>query len=515
MIFRLRIFSFSIMKLFTTQQIAELDQFTIENEPIADIDLMERAALQITNWLVQQFTTEQNMIFFAGPGNNGGDALAVARQLTELDYNCEVYLLDFGKGLNGSPAVNWARLEEQNRVSLFKLGSLEDFPKLDESDVIIDGLFGSGLNRPLVGIAAEVVREINQLLNLVVAIDIPSGLMGENNQFNTNDNTIRADVTLTLQFPKLSFLFAENDQFTGDWEVLPIGLHPIGIEEIQSPYVMLGNEIVAPNIPLRSKFDHKGSYGHALLIAGSYGKMGAAVLASKACLRAGTGLLTTHVPHLGYPIIQSTVPEAMASIDRHDSIFTEFPGLEAFSAIGIGPGLDVKANSQRAMYDLLDSSKVPLVVDADAINILAENKDWLHKLPENSILTPHPGEFKRLVGETGNSYDTVHKQLAFSKEFECIVVLKGAHTSIAAPDGKLFFNSTGNPGMATAGSGDVLTGIILGLLAQGASSLEAAIVGVYLHGLAGDIVAREKSEFSLLAGDIIDYMGEAFNSISE
>uniref|UniRef100_UPI0032165E99 NAD(P)H-hydrate dehydratase n=1 Tax=uncultured Draconibacterium sp. TaxID=1573823 RepID=UPI0032165E99 len=501
------------MKLFTTKQIAQLDKFTIENEPVADIDLMERASLQITNWLLQQFSTEQRMLFFAGPGNNGGDALAIARQMAGLDYECEVYLMDFGKALKGSPEINYQRLKDQGKVKLLKLKNSSDFPVVGEDDVIIDGLFGSGLSRPLQDLPAQIVDQINRLLNNVVSIDIPSGLMGEDNSENIRNHIIRADFTLTFQFPKVSFFFAENEEFVGDWHVLPIGLHPDGIEETDTIYHFLEHPEVQQRMPLRSKFEHKGTLGHALLIAGSYGKMGAAVMASRACLRSGVGLLTAHVPHMGYSIIQTAVPEAMASIDQHDSMFTQFPDLNPFSAIGIGPGLGKKQNSRKALFQLLEAAKVPMVLDADALNILSENQDFLGKLPEGSILTPHPGEFKRLVGETANSFERLRKQKEFSEKYNCIVVLKGAHTSISTPGGNLYFNSTGNPGMATAGTGDALTGIILGLLTQEIPSEDAALIGVYLHGLAGDIAAAEKSELALVAGDIINSLGEGFKNI--
>ncbi|HSH20044.1 MAG TPA: NAD(P)H-hydrate dehydratase [Draconibacterium sp.] len=498
------------MKLFSTKQIAALDKYTIENEPISDIDLMERAALQITNWLVKRYSTEHKMIFFAGPGNNGGDALAIARQLADLDFICEVYLLNFGKELKDSPAINWQRLEKQLKVKLSIIKTLSDFPLITETDVIIDGLFGSGLTRPLEGLPSEIVQKINSLQNNVIAIDIPSGLKGEDNSGNIEENIIQADFTLTFQFPKISFLFAENDKYVGDWKVIPIRLHPDGIAKIPSDFYMLEAKEINNLFPKHSRFSHKGTFGHALLIAGSFGKMGAAVLASKACLRSGVGLLTTHIPHLGYPIIQTAVPEAMASIDQHDYTFTEFPVLSQFSAIGVGPGIGLKSNTKKAIYDLLEKSEVPLVIDADALNILSENNNWLEKIPAHSILTPHPGEFKRLVGESADSYGNIQKQIEFSKRYKVIVVLKGAFTSVSTPGGKLYFNSTGNPGMATAGSGDVLTGIILGLLARGIPPENAAITGVYLHGLAGDLAAREKSEFSLIAGDIIKFLGNAF-----
>jgi ADP-dependent NAD(P)H-hydrate dehydratase / NAD(P)H-hydrate epimerase len=498
------------MKIFATKQIAEIDKFTIENEPIADIDLMERAAMQITNWLVQRFSTEQKMVFLAGPGNNGGDALAIARQMAYFDYNCEAYLLNFGKDLKGSPAINWKRLEDQGKVKLVKIGQAEDFPKTEPADVLIDGLFGSGLSRPLEGLPAGVVKKMNALPNTTVAIDIPSGMMGEDNSGTNPEHIVRANFTLTFQFPKISFLFAENELFTGIWEVLPIGLHPEGIAQTLSDFYFIEKKDIKGMIPARSKFAHKGTFGHALLIAGSCGKMGASVLASKACLRSGVGLLTAHVPHFGYSIIQTTVPEAMVSIDDHDSIFTGMPDLTPFTAIGVGPGIGLKSNTKKALKELFEKAKVPLVLDADALNILAENKDWLHDLPENSILTPHPGEFKRLAGESENSWQQIQKQLQMAKELKVIIVLKGAFTTITLPNGKLYFNSTGNPGMATAGSGDSLTGIILGLVAQHIPPEHAAIAGVFLHGLAGDLAACNTSENALIAGDITDFLGEAF-----
>lgn len=513
------------MKLFTTRQISALDKYTIENEPVSDIDLMERASLQITGWLANRYSTESKMVFFAGPGNNGGDAMSIARQMADLDFICEVWLINFGNELKGSPAINWQRLEKQGKVKLSKLTEMNDFPEIGSTDVILDGLFGSGLTRPLEGFPAEIVLKINALTsrhptqsrvmtkttkNTIISIDIPSGLMGEDNTFNNPENIIRADFTLTFQFTKISFFFAENEKYTGYWEVLPIRLHPEGIAQTSTDFFLIDKENVQQIIQNRSRFGHKGTYGHALLIAGSYGKMGAAILASKACLRSGAGLVTTHVPHLGYTIIQTAVPESMASIDQHDSFFTEFPGLAQFSAIGVGPGINQKTNTKRALCELLEKSVSPMVIDADALNILAENKTWLEKLPENSILTPHPGEFKRLVGDAENSWQRIQQQIEFSKKYKIIVVLKGAFTTVSTPEGMMFFNSTGNPGMATAGSGDVLTGIILGLLVQGISSENAALAGVYLHGLAGDLAVLQKSEYSMIAGDIIDFLGQAF-----
>lgn len=502
------------MKIFTTKQIAELDRYTIENEPIADIDLMERASLQIVNWLLTNISNERRLVYFAGPGNNGGDALAIARLMAEHDYSVSVYLLDFGRDLSGSPAINWQRLIDQEKVALLHIKREDDFPELYETDVVLDGLFGSGLTRELRGLPASLVQYINLSKSQIIAIDIPSGLMGEDNSANTLENIIQAEITLTFQFPKLSFLFPENEKYVGKWEVLPIGLHPDGIAKTPTNHFFLEKDSMRKIVPKRSCFEHKGTVGHALLIAGSYGKMGAAVLASRACLRSGVGLLTTHIPRLGYGIIQTAVPEAMASIDQSDLMFTEFPDICNFSAVGIGPGLGMKLNSKRALQQLVKKCNIPFVIDADALNILAENKTWLKELPPNSILTPHPGEFKRIAGETSNSFERIEVLQDFAKEYNVIVILKGAFTAIAMPNGSVHFNTTGNSGMATAGSGDVLTGILLGLLAQGIPTEEAAMLGVYLHGLAGDIVAKEKSEYSLIAGDIIESLGKAFLEIN-
>ncbi len=498
------------MKLFSTKQIAGIDAFTIKNEPVDDIDLMERAARQITDWMICHFSTENKMVFFAGPGNNGGDALAVARQLADSGYVCEVCFSGFGRERKGSSAINWTRLQEQGKVKLAEIRTLDNFPETAGTDILIDGLFGSGLTRPLEGFPAEMVRKINALPNTTVAIDIPSGLMGEDNTGNSPENIIRADYTLTFQFPKISFFFAENEIFTGKWEVLPIGLHPDGIAQTPSPFAFIEKEEVRKMIPPRSKFAHKGTFGHALLVAGSYGKTGAAVLGAKGALRAGAGLLTVHVPRSGYPVIQTVVPEAMASVDTHEFCFSQLPDLSPYSAVGAGPGLGMEKETQSALFELLAQVKVPLVLDADALNILSENKEWLKRLPENIILTPHPGEFERLAGQPGNSWQRLQKQMQLAQELKGIIILKGAYTTIALPDGKLFFNSTGNPGMATAGSGDVLTGIILGLLAQRIPPEHAAIAAVFLHGLAGDLAVKEKSENAMIAGDIIDFLEKAF-----
>ena len=498
------------MKLFTCKQIGEIDQLTMKLEPVSSIDLMERASEQVADWIINNIGSKRSFWFFAGPGNNGGDALAVARMLAYANFDCTVFIADFGKELSGDAAINMERLKEQNKVLLQRIDSDNAIPEIPSTVVIIDGLFGSGLTRPLDGLAAKIVRRINQSQAMVVSIDIPSGLMGEENSQLDLSNIIRASHTLTFEFPKISFLFPENHLFTGNWEVLPIGLSAEAIRQTESNYIYLTKEFISGKIKKRGKFSHKGTFGHALLIAGSYGKMGAAVLASRACLRSGVGLLTSHIPRLGYEIIQNSVPEAMTSIDHSDFVFTGFPDLDSFSAVGIGPGLDKKAVSQSALQGLLNAKPTRMVIDADALNILAENQQWYRLLPENAILTPHPKELERLVGVSDNSYDRMQIQLQFSAQYKVIVVCKGAHSCITFPNGEVYFNSSGNAGMATGGSGDVLTGIILGLLAQNYSPEDATLIGVYLHGLAGDLAADRFGEQAMIAGDIIEQLGAAF-----
>lgn len=498
------------MKLFTCKQIAAIDQLTMKLEPISSIDLMERASGEVADWIIQNIGNDRPFVFFVGPGNNGGDALAVARMLGWCKFNCTVYLVSLGRELKGDPAINLQRLEEQDKVVVKRIDSEESIPDLSSGVIVIDGIFGSGLNKPLDGLAKSIVGQINRSGATVISIDMPSGLFGEDNSHNDLSGVIRANYTLTFQMPKLSFLFAENNPFVGDLQVLPIGLHPEAIDQTESKYFYLDQAFISGKIKKRSKYSHKGTYGHALLIAGSYGKMGASVLASRTCLRSGVGLLTSHVPRLGYEIIQNSVPEAMTSIDKDDQVFSEAPELQSYSAIGIGPGLDRKPKTQLAFRKLLRTKPAKLVIDADALNIMSENKDWYELLPENTILTPHPKEFERLAGPSANSWERLQIQIRFSEKYKVILVVKGADTCITLPDGRVFFNPTGNPGMATGGSGDVLTGLILGLLAQAYTPEEAALIGVYLHGLAGDLAATENGQQALIAGDITNQIGKAF-----
>ena len=502
-----------MIKIFSTDKVRELDKYTIQNEPISSIDLVERAATVFTSEFCRRYSKQTRIIVFAGQGNNGADALAIARMLTDAGYRVETYLFNPTMRLSDDCELNKQRLLHMEKIEFTEV--VDDFvpPELEERDVVIDGLFGSGLNRPLTGGFAAMVRYINQSDATVVAIDIPSGLFGEDNRKNDPDAIIHADLTLTFGFPKLAFLLPENAEFVGEWKVLDILLHPEIIANTPTQFTLVTEEDIAAVFQPRNRFAHKGTFGHALLIAGSHGKMGAALLSAKACLRSGAGLLTVHIPGRGEQILQTAFPEAMVDLDQHQDHFSSVSGIKAYSSIASGPGLGQHPDSVKALEQLLQVVEKPLVIDADALNLIAANKDLLKRIPPRSILTPHPKEFDRIAGESTNSYERLKKAQAFATDHQLCVVLKGAYTAICTATGNVYFNNCGNPGMATAGSGDVLTGIILALLAQGLEPETAAVSGVFLHGTAGDLAAVYRSEESMIASDITDMLGKAFKQI--
>ena len=500
------------MKIFTSAQIHELDDYTIKNEPIKSIDLMERAAKALTWAITERWSHVVPIVVFAGPGNNGGDALAVARMLAEQGYQVQTFLFNINGKLSADCAENKRRLMETRKAKeKFTEVILEfDPPQLGKGTLVVDGLFGSGLNKPLNGGFASLVKYINNSAADVVSIDMPSGLMTEDNTYNVRANIIRATMTLTLQQKKLSMLFAENQPYIGELKVLDIQLSKKGIEKIDAQYTMLEEEDVCPLLLPRTPFAHKGSMGNALLIAGSYGMAGAAILAAEACLRAGAGKVTAHSPRKNVAVMQTAVPEAVLQIDREETAFSEAVDTEDFQAVGIGPGLGTGEQTAIAMIAQLRRTQCPVVCDADAINILASHRAWLQQLPKDIIMTPHPKEFDRLDGHSADSFERLSKARDLSQRLQAYIILKGHHTALCCPDGHIVFNSTGNAGMATAGSGDVLTGLLTGLLARGYGRREACVVGMYLHGLAGDIAASEVGEESLIARDIIRCLPKAF-----
>ncbi len=498
------------MKLFSVAQIRSADQFTIEHEPISSIDLMERASVAVVEWLITTFGTTTSFIVVCGTGNNGGDGLAVARSLIEKKYDVTSIVLNHSENKSVDFKTNYERLK--GITNIIDVSDFDSFAKqfvVKSNTVVLDAILGSGLNKPIENWLREVVALMNNRRNQLISIDIPTGLFADQLNAKT-DSVIKADYTLSFQFPKLSFMFPENADTVGVFSLLDIGLSEAYISNTPTSNYFITRSFIQSFLRKRSAAAHKGSFGHALIVAGSYGKMGAAILASKACLRGGAGLVTAHVPKCGYEIMQTSVPEVMVDVDAEQNYITDSIKLDNYSAIGIGPGIGLEPQTQNCLKLIIQNASQPIVFDADAINCLAENKTWLAFLPPNSILTPHPKEFERLVGKQENSEQRLIEQRAFSRKHQVIVVLKGAHTSISLPNGDVFFNSTGNSGMSTAGSGDVLTGIITSLLAQGYPAHEAAILGVYIHGLAGDFAAKKVSKEAMIASDIIANISESY-----
>ncbi|WP_373552298.1 NAD(P)H-hydrate dehydratase [Haliscomenobacter sp.] len=501
------------MKILSSAQIRELDAYTIAHEPISSIDLMERAATSFVDWFMAKFPQEDSPIcIFCGPGNNGGDGLAIARMLSYAFYEVELYLCAISPKQSADFQTNLKNLPQFESIPITELSEGDPLPPLPPSGILIDALLGTGISRPLEGYWADFVQHLSQFAGTKIAVDLPSGLNADS---STNNKTFCADYTFSFEFPKLAFLLPENDSRVGEWAYASIGLHPEKIQELDTHNFYLQQADVQTWVKKRSRYAHKGLYGHALLIAGSQGMMGAALLSGRAILRSGTGLLTIHAPACGYPILQMGLPEAMVSSDRHQFNFSEMPELGKYSAVGIGCGLGNKDFSIRGLDEFLGAiGQKPLVIDADALNIIAQQK-WQQRIPRGAILSPHPKEFSRLFGDAPDDFARLDLLRETAVKYGLYIIRKGAHTAIALPDGQIWFNSSGNPGMATGGSGDVLTGILTGLLAQGYDAAQTCKLGVYLHGLAGDIAATKLGHEALLASDIVDHIGVAFQFLKK
>lgn len=500
------------MKVFKTSQIKSIDAYTIENEPIESIDLMERAATAIFNWFRSKYHKNRRIKIFCGPGNNGGDGLALARLLINTGFNAHCYYLK-ADSYSADFLTNLDRLKELT-PEIFLVKHQSDFPEIHTDDLVVDALYGSGLSRSIEGVAAQLIEHINSSGAKVIAIDIPSGLFGEANPVPNNNPVVKSDYCLSLQFPKLAFFMPENEQFLKRWVVLPIGLHTEAIENTATPYHYTTASSIKTDFFQLSTFAHKGTYGHALVIAGSNGMMGAACLCAKSVVRSGVGLVIMHIPKVGYTIAQVNVPEALTSIDSCETHITQFPELNRYQAVCVGPGIAQSVETEQMLVRLIKTCQLPLVVDADGLNLLSRNIDVLNSANNTLILTPHPGEFDRLFGKSQCSWERLERAREMAQKYEVIIVLKGAYTRVVLPSGNVHFNSTGNPGMATGGSGDVLSGIITGLLARGLPPADAAITGVYIHGLAGDLAADEFGQISLCASDIVNYICKAFQHLT-
>lgn len=500
------------MKLLSPAQTRALDQATIKAQHITSTALMERAATAVTNWLLDELLLDYDTEIHVccGPGNNGGDGLVVARNLHRAGYAVQLWLLPAAKH-----SADFTHQHQQLPAGLTGQEiSPNQLPTIAAGAVVVDALFGTGLSRPLEGPAAALVRHINDSGTTVVAVDMPSGLFADAPQ-PADSAVVRADYTLSFELPKLAFLLPQNADFVGDWRLLPIGLDAEVIHNTVADKYFVTADDLRGQLPKRPKFSHKGTFGHALLLAGSKGKMGAAVLATRACLRGGAGLVTTRVPAVGYDILQISAPEAMCLADPAPDFVTELPDLTPYAAVGMGPGLGQHDATREVLRQLLTTATVPLVLDADALNMLGAYPELQKLLPPGSLLTPHPKEFERLVGEPArDDYHRLDQLRDFAGRTGCYCLLKGAYTALAAPDGTLYFNSTGNPGMATGGSGDVLTGLLLALRAHGKlSPLTAALLGLHAHGRAADLALPQHGPAGLLASDVVRFIGPALEEL--
>lgn len=490
------------MKILSVPQIRQADSYTIEHEPISSGDLMERASAAFSNWFVRCFTAPQTIHIICGTGNNGGDGLCIARQLYRRAYNICVHVIWFNNQPTPDFLLNLKRLERQGNISLLHLHPNTPLPNIAPTDIVIDAIFGSGLTRPITDpFCTAIIQHINNSAACaVVAVDMPSGLFAD--VHTPSANIVNAAHTVSFELPKLAFMLPQNAVFVGYWHTVAIGLHPFFTSQAPTNYHYVTPNLVTKWQKTMPKFAHKGTRGHVLVIGGSFGKIGACMLTAKAALHNGAGLVTAYLPQCGYSIIQTAAPEVMALCDPHLHYITQLPNTNQYQAIAIGTGLDTQPITQNALLSLLKTPDVNLVIDADALNLIAQN-NWQNYLPPNSILTPHPKEFERLAGSSSNHFERLEKLQHFAQQHQVVVVLKGAHTATALPNGEVYFNSTGNPAMATAGSGDVLTGFIVALLAQGYPAHQAAILGVYQHGQAGDQAAYAKNG-KIIAQDIIN-----------
>jgi NAD(P)H-hydrate epimerase len=495
------------VKILSKSQITDADTYTITNEPISSFELMQRAAFNCINAL-DDIHGHKEYIVFCGTGNNGGDGLCLASQI----FADKVYVLN-GKSRSADFIAAEKKYTTQTKLKPIYL----DENKIAELDinkdvVIIDAIFGTGINRPVDGLAAKLIEKINTSGAEVVSIDIPSGLFCDDNSQNNFAAVVKATHTLSLQSVKTSMLLPLSGSYCGKLHVVDIKIHPDYLQDVKSNFIYINTDFTKLIYRKREKFSHKGTHGNALIIAGSKGMAGAAVLSAKACVHTGAGLTTAHVPAVAYSVLQTTVPEVICSADENEDHITSLPKLDKYNSVAIGPGIGTEKQIQNVLKLLLQNCKAPLVMDADALNIIAENKTWLSFLPAHSILTPHPKEFERLFGKTENDEERLKLQIEISRKYTIYIVFKTAHTCITCPDGIVFFNSTGNPGMAKGGSGDVLTGIIAGLIAQGYNNKEACVLGVYLHGLAADMAATKKAEEYISATDIILALADAYKS---
>lgn len=502
------------MKCFSTRQIRQLDTITCEKQGISSLELMERAGCALSRRILEIVPKTTPVIVVAGPGNNGGDGLVIARQLHLQGYRVKVALCNFGKPLSDDARHQYEQTMRIPGLDLFEPSSPDELESRAENGYMIDALFGSGLNRPLTGLYAETVEWMNRQQATRIAIDLPSGLFGEDNGGRAEPVIVRASITLGLQFPRLACFMLENEPFIGCWELVDIGVDKETMENLTTSWSLTLPEEAAHLLKTRSRFAHKGQFGRTLLIAGSPGMTGACVLAGRGALKSGTGLLTLKVPDACLNIVQTALPEAMAITYTHHC-WNDTDESDAWSAIAAGPGLGISESTTESLERLMKAHPPRLVLDADALNALARRPALLERLSANTILTPHPGEFDRLTKPHRTGFERLQTAVEFAQKHNVYVILKGAYSACITPQGLCRFNLTGNPGMATGGSGDVLTGIIVSLLSQGYSHEDACVLGTCLHGLSGDLALENESQESLTANDIATNLGKAFRYLKK
>ncbi|HEY5686841.1 MAG TPA: NAD(P)H-hydrate dehydratase [Yeosuana sp.] len=497
------------MKLFSKEQIYEGDKITIERQKISSTDLMERAGTQIFNWINLRMQGAQVPIhIFCGIGNNGGDGMVLARHLILEGYNVKTYIVNYSDKRSKDFLINYDRVKNVTKQWPEFVHNQDDFPEIKQDHVIVDAIFGIGLNRPVVDWVKNLFVHLRKSKAFTLSIDIPSGLQTDSIPLD-DDNVVMASYTLSFASPKLVFFLPNTAKYTINWEVLDIGLDSEFLSSTNTTYNLIGKYEAIPIYIPRDKYSHKGQFGHSLIIGGSYGKIGAVTLASRGALSAGAGLVTAFIPRCGYQVLQSSFPEAMVISDANDDYITniEFDFNPSVIAFGIGVGGNIK--TIEAFEVLLKTYKGPMVVDADGLNILSNHPHFLELLPEETVLTPHPKELERLIGTWTHDFEKLEKAKEFSNKHKVILVIKGANT-ITLFENKFYINATGNPGLSTAGSGDVLTGIITGLISQGYNPLSAAVFGVYLHGKSADIAVEDYGYQSLIASHVIEYLGAAY-----
>jgi hydroxyethylthiazole kinase-like uncharacterized protein yjeF len=475
-----------MLPLLTSPQIREADAYTIANEPIYSIDLMERASKAFVGWFVNHFPDKKKAIsIYCGTGNNGGDGLAIARMLDEHQYqSVSVKVARFSDKASADFNANFKRLQHTD-LPLTEIKPGENFPS-ENSPVIIDALLGTGLNKPLNGDYKRLIDHINSLKRTVVAVDVPTGLFSEG-EVPKDAIILKASLVITFQQPKINFLLPDSASYIECWEAVNIGIDEKFVRSLSSSYQAVEEKDIRKLLKLRHRFSNKGTYGHALIVAGQDETMGAALLSAAACAYAGCGLTTACVPKNGLTALNIYMPELMAIVRNG----AEVPIIEwkKFDSIAIGPGIGKQDDALALFADTLTCCKKPMVIDADALNLLAAHKELWSGIPENSILTPHMKEFDRLFGGHTNWWQRIQTGIEKAKEHQLYILLKNDYTITITPQGNVYFNTTGNPAMATGGMGDVLTGIITSLLAQKYSPEEACVISAYIHGKAGDELA--------------------------